>query len=124
MKKYVLIVSHGSRETSANREFKRLVQSYRKRHPSWEIRHAFLELASPSIPEALESLGGVAKSNPILVLPFFLFTARHVKRDIPAILKTFRKKNPRIKVKTGNPLGPDPKLLEILDQRLKQISLK
>jgi sirohydrochlorin cobaltochelatase len=124
MKKCVLIVSHGSREISANREFKRLAQNYRKRHPLWEIRHAFLELASPSIPEALETLVRSAKSNEILVLPFFLFAARHVKKDIPEILKAFRKKNTRVKIKWGRPLGSDPKLLDILDQRLKQVSFK
>jgi sirohydrochlorin cobaltochelatase len=121
MKKCVLIISHGSREISANLEFKRLVQKYRKRHPGWNISLAFLELASPSIPEALESIIQTSKTSEIFVLPLFLFAAKHVKKHIPEILKTFRKKHPKIKVKTAKPLGSDSKLLMILDQRVGEI---
>jgi sirohydrochlorin cobaltochelatase len=120
MKKCVLIISHGSREKSANVEFKRLVQKYRTRHPDWKVSHAFLELAHPSIPEALEVLA--MKSDEVSVLPLFLFAARHVKKHIPEILKTFRKKYPKIKVKLAKPLGSDSKLLAILDQRVQEIT--
>jgi sirohydrochlorin cobaltochelatase len=116
MKKTVLIVSHGSREKSANLEFKRLVQKYKKRHPDWDISHAFLELAEPSIPAALESL--LSKSGRIFVLPLFLFAAKHVKKHIPAILAAFGKKHPEMNLKMAKPLGSDSKLLDILDRRL------
>jgi|HubBroStandDraft_1064217.scaffolds.fasta_scaffold1036023_2 sirohydrochlorin cobaltochelatase len=119
MKKCVLIISHGSREKSAKDDFKRLVKKYGKLHPRWKVSHAYLEMAKPSIPEALETLA--LKSNEILVLPLFLFAAKHVKKHIPEILGTFRKSHPEIKVKLAKPLGSDPKLLEILDQRLKDI---
>jgi sirohydrochlorin cobaltochelatase len=117
-----LLVSHGSRDKSAHREFKRLVQKYRKRHPAWKVSHAYLELAQPSIPEALESLA--SESKEIVVLPLFLFAAKHVKKHIPEILKTFRKKYPSVKVKLGKPLGSDLQLLDILDRRLQQIAHK
>ena len=120
MKKYVLIVSHGSREVSANQDFKKLVQKYKRKHPNWVIAHAFLELAEPSIPKALEILA--KNSEEIAVLPLFLFAAKHVKNHIPELIKTFRKNHPQIKVTLGKPLGSDEKLLVILDQRLQQIS--
>ncbi len=117
MKLNVLIVSHGSGDKTPNLEFKRLVGKFRSRHPGWKVTHAFLVLASPSIPQALEALSRSGKVKEILVLPYFLFAAKHVKKDIPAILKTFCKKNPGIKVRLGKPLGSDSKLLDILDQR-------
>jgi sirohydrochlorin cobaltochelatase len=120
VKKYVLIISHGSREKSANDDFKRLVQKYAKLHPQWKVSHAYLEMAEPPIPQALEALA--LKSNKILVLPLFLFAAKHVKKHIPEILGTFQKNNPKIKVKLARPLGADSKLLGILDQRLDEIS--
>jgi len=123
MKPTLLVISHGSREISANKEFVRLVDKYRKRHPDWRVAHAFLELAQPSIPEALEKLakGGAQK---ISVLPLFFFQAKHVKEHIPAILSAFRKTHPQVKVTLAKPLGADPLLLDLLDQRLKQTSLK
>ena len=119
MKSALLIVAHGSREKPAQQEFKKLVGKYRKRHPGWKIAHAFLELAEPSIPQALESLA--ATSGEILILPLFLFAAKHVRQHIPEILAAFRKEHPKIKVKLAKPLGADPKLLEILDERASQI---
>jgi sirohydrochlorin cobaltochelatase len=118
MKKHVLVISHGSRETSANQDFKKLVQKYQHKHPNWVIAHAFLELAKPSIPEALKSLAETTKE--IGVLPLFLFSAKHVKKHIPEILKTFLKEHPEVKIRLGKPLGPEPQLLNILDERLKQ----
>jgi sirohydrochlorin cobaltochelatase len=114
-----LIVSHGSRDKSANADFKRLVQKYRKRHPLWKISHAFLELARPSIPEALGLL--TSRSREIFILPLFLFQAKHIKKHIPEILGAFRKKHPQVKAKLAKPLGSDPQLLDILDRRLNQI---
>ena len=119
MKRIILIVSHGSRETSANREFEKIVSRYQKRHSSWKVAHAYLDLVPPSIPEALEALA--AKSDEILVLPYFLFSARHVKKDIPEIIKIFRKKYPQAKIKLAKPFGADPNLLDILDQRLDEL---
>lgn len=117
MKKHVLVISHGSREASANNDFKKLVQAYRRKHPDWVIALAFLEMAEPSIPQALETLNETTQE--IFVLPLFLFAAKHVKKHIPEILKTFQKENPKVKIKLSKPLGPEPKLLNILDQRLK-----
>ncbi len=88
--------------------------------PDWKVSHAYLEMARPSIPEALEVLA--LKSTEILVLPLFFFAAKHVKKHIPEILKTFQKNHPKVKVKLAKPLGSDSKLLEILDERLDEIS--
>lgn len=120
MKKHILVISHGSRDKSANQDFKKLVQKYRKLHPAWTISHAFLEMARPSIPEALKILSG--KSTKIFILPLFLFAAKHMKTHIPEIIKNFKKNHPQIKIILGKPLGTDVKLLAILDQRLQQIS--
>ncbi|HVZ80061.1 MAG TPA: CbiX/SirB N-terminal domain-containing protein [bacterium] len=114
----VLIVSHGSRETSANREFVRLVAKYRERHPRWKVGHAYLDVVGPTIHQGLAHLAHDMEKGTIEVLPYFLFRAKHVKKDIPAILAAFQKERPGIKVHLAKPLGDDPRLLHILDQRL------
>jgi len=119
MAKAVLIVAHGSREKPAQREFQKLVQKYRKRHPGWKITHAFLDLAEPSIPRALETLA--ASSKEILVLPLFLFAAKHVRKHIPEILKSFKKNRPQLRLRLARPLGNDDQLLNILDKRMRNI---
>jgi sirohydrochlorin cobaltochelatase len=119
MKIGVLIISHGSRDKSANQEFKKLVRGFQKRHPGRKVAHAFLEMARPSLPEVLETLA--LESKQIFVLPLFLFEAKHLKKHIPEILKAFQKTHPKVSVKLGKPLGADPLLLDILKRRLQQI---
>jgi sirohydrochlorin cobaltochelatase len=122
--KTLLLVAHGSKEKSANLEFKKLVGKYRHRHPRWKITFAFLELAKPSIPEALESLVKPGKPETLLVLPLFLFAARHVKKHIPEILYAFQRKHPHVKIQLTPPLGSDQKLLDILDLRASHNTLR
>jgi sirohydrochlorin cobaltochelatase len=117
MKKHVLIISHGSRDKRANADFKKLVSLYRLKHPTWVVDLAFLELAQPSIPQALKKIE--KHTNRVEVLPLFLFQARHVREHIPAILQAFEKENLGFKALLKKPLGPEPKLLAILDERLK-----
>jgi len=124
LKKTILIVSHGSREASANREFIRLVAKFRARHPNWKTAHAYLDVVEPSIPQALEKLVTTMTHGTINVLPYFLFRAKHVKKDIPQILKTFHKDHPKIRLRLAKPLGTDPRLLDILDQHLSSASKK
>ncbi len=113
----VLLITHGSRESSANREFFYLVRRFSKRHPGWNIRLAFLENANPSIFNALKNLS--AYSNEIEVLPLFIFAAQHLKNDIPKILEEFRANNPNVVLRLGKELGSDPQLARIALQRMK-----
>lgn len=115
MDRTILIVAHGSREASANREFNRLVRKFARRHPRWRVAHAFLDVVRPSIPEALEILA--RRSDRIQVLPFFLFKANHVKRDIPAILRAFRKIHPGTRVELKSPLGSNHHVQLLLDHQ-------
>lgn len=119
-KKTILIVSHGSRETSANREFVRLVGKFRARHKSWKVGYAYLDVVGPTIQQGLLHLLHGMEKGTIEVLPYFLFLARHVKKDIPAILQAFQKDHPKIKIRLAKPLGLDPRLLDLLDERLRQ----
>lgn len=118
-KKTVLIIGHGSRESSALNEFKRMVRQYGRRRPKWWIAYAFLEMAEPSIPQALGSLA--KRTNEILILPLFLFAAGHMKRDIPRILKEFKMSHPKVRVKLAKELGPEPLMAELL---MKRVGLK
>jgi sirohydrochlorin ferrochelatase len=82
------------------------------------VAHAFLEMAEPTIPQTLNLLA--SKTNQIEIVLLFLFAARHVKEHIPEIISEFRKEHPQVKIKLGKPIGPEPKLLKILDERLKK----
>ncbi len=113
----ILLITHGSRESSANRRFHYLARRYAQYHPTWIIRSAFLENGKPSIFEGLENLS--FRANEIDILPLFLFSANHLKRDIPEILDQFRSRHPKVILCLAKELGPDPVLTQIALQRIK-----
>jgi sirohydrochlorin ferrochelatase/(2Fe-2S) ferredoxin len=106
----VLIVGHGSREEAANREFEQLVARYQARRPELELRHGFIELARPSLAEALSSVGD---TGAVTLLPLFLFAAGHVKNDIPLALSVARREKPGILFHAARALGVHPKMVEL-----------
>lgn len=113
----VLILGHGSREPEANADFERFVDDYRKYDPSVEVTHAYVELAQPSLDQALATLGEHGAER-VIVVPLFLFAAGHVKNDLPLSLAAARARNPATEFIAARPLGVDPRLAALLDQRV------
>ncbi|MFH8386205.1 sirohydrochlorin chelatase [Kitasatospora sp. NPDC018058] len=108
----LLAVAHGSRDPAAitsTRVLLRLVHSLR---PELAVRCCFLDIARPSLDQALARL---ARQRPILV-PLLLGTGYHLRVDLPAALAA-----------AGLPLthlapalGPHPLLVEALADRLAE----
>jgi sirohydrochlorin ferrochelatase len=111
----VLIVGHGSRDAVANQEFERLVARYQTRRPEFLLRYGYLELAQPSLAEALAGLG--SDRQPVIVVPLFLFAAGHVKSDVPLALATARRQSPHVEFLPTRALGVHPRMVELALRR-------
>ena len=107
-----VLIAHGSRIEAANEEVRRLAAQIRTKLETPVIA-AFLELASPSIPEAIDL---ALQNNPseIRVLPYFLTQGRHVEEDIPNLLAEKARAYPETPIRLLPYLGTDPSLVEIL----------
>ena len=93
----LVIVSHGSRRQQSNDEVNEVCAKLNDYlDESFEVIHsAFLEIASPSIPDGIKHcIDEGAKS--VTVLPYFLAAGRHVAEDIPSIVGAARKEFPGI----------------------------
>lgn len=91
-----LIIAHGSRQDSANKEVINLAAQL-SQELSQEVLVAFLEIATPAIPEALEQLLSKEFST-IKVLPYFLAGGKHSLIDIPKFIEEFQKANPQVQI--------------------------
>jgi sirohydrochlorin ferrochelatase len=80
----VLLVAHGSRLHSANEAHARLCHEVSERAGS-VVRPAFLELAEPSIPDAIDA-AVAAGAVTVRLLPHFLHAGRHLVEDIPRLV--------------------------------------
>lgn len=110
----VLLVAHGSRVPESNSEIEALAARLaRKVEPGRAVAHAFLELAQPSIPEALDTLvrSGVRR---VVLIPYFLSAGRHVAEDIPAIAADARARHPGLDIEITGHFGAQDRVPELL----------
>jgi sirohydrochlorin ferrochelatase len=110
----VLLAAHGSRVTESNEEIEALAGRLAAAlGPGWLVSHAFLELARPSIPDAIDVLVHDGARHVVLV-PYFLSAGRHVSTDIPAIVAAARKRHPGVEIETTGHFGAQETLPKLL----------
>lgn len=113
----VLLIGHGTRRAAGVAEFHALVERLRQALPQRMLLAGFLELADPSLAEALETLRQQGFHR-ITALPAFLMAAGHIKNDIPVMLNAFQAEHPGLKITLGADLGVHPKLLQVARERI------
>ena len=113
-----LLVGHGSRRDKSNEAVRELAAGLEDRI-GVSTDAAFLELAEPSIPEAIETLAH--GSGRITMVPLSLFAASHVKNDLPLAVKRARSDHPNVRFHAGAHLGIHPAILDLLDDRARAV---
>ncbi len=84
MSKALLIMAHGSRAEAANDEFRLLVEQVAEHsHDYVAVLPCFLELARPSLMEALQQIEHQPVET-VQVYPLFFNKGKHVSRTFPA----------------------------------------
>ena len=110
----VLLVGHGSRREKSNRQVRTLAANLEDRL-GVPVDAGFLELAEPSIPDAVAGLAPSASR--ITVVQLSLFAASHVKNDVPLAVERARAEHPELTVHNGAHLGVHPAVVDLLDDR-------
>lgn len=105
----LLLVSHGSRDPAAQQTTEQIATAVAAELTDVPVGVGYLELASPSVAEALDRITGTVVVQPLLFTP-----AYHATTDLPSQLGT------RPHVVMGRVLAPDPLLFDGLDRRLAE----
>lgn len=102
----LVVAAHGSRREASNTEVRLLAQCLSESAPdAFELIEAgFLELASPSIPEAITTCIE-AGANRIVVVPYFLASGRHVSEDIPRMVEVMSTQHPQVTIDVADHIG-------------------
>lgn len=112
MTSVVVVAAHGSRADAANtahRELVRSVDANSAVKSTAQAVPAFLELAEPSIPDAIDA--AVARgAATVLVLPYFLHPGRHLARDLTGIVAEATDRHPSTRIELLGLFGADPSL--------------
>lgn len=116
----LLLVGHGSRSRDANKEPLHFAAQWRERHPDWRIEVCFIEHADVLLNEGLDRAAKGARH--VLVIPFILNAAGHVKMELPAALAAARERHPEVKFAVTRHLGMGREIFAVLQGQLEQLT--
>lgn len=112
----LLIVDHGSRREAANQMLYEVADILRRKRPDLIVHIAHMELAEPTIKQAVDACVNDGASQ-IIVHPYMLSPGRHATQDIPHMATKAASKYPNLKITTTDPLGLHEKLGDVILER-------
>lgn len=114
----IIIVDHGSKVAEANAMLDDVVRMYREVSGTPNVEPAHMELAEPSIEQALARCVDHGATR-VVVHPYMLSPGRHSTRDIPRMVRVAAAAYPNVRVTVSEPLGVDPRIGEVIRQRVE-----
>jgi sirohydrochlorin ferrochelatase len=106
----LLLAAHGTRSVSGSATTAAVAAAVQAARPDVAVELCFLDVARPSLPEALDARAG----RRVVVVPFLLSAGYHVNTEIPSIVEG------RAEVLVARHLGPDRVVLAAVAQRLAE----
>ena len=114
-----LLAAHGSRHPEGNAEIENFAAQWRERHPNWRIEVCFIEHAEVLLAEGLERAARGARQ--VLVIPFILNAAGHVKMELPAAMEAARANHPEVSFQCTRHLGMGREVFAVLQSQLDRL---
>ena len=116
----VLLIAHGSRHAPANDDLHELAARLAARGEYAIVEPCFLELADPDIPTGGDRCVDRGASR-VLMVPYFLSEGVHLLRDLAAARGELAQRHPGVEFRLAAPLGPDPLLDRLVEERICQV---
>lgn len=119
-KPVLLIMAHGSRKVQANEEFIQLVQKIAATHLDYAaVKHCFLEIAAPTLQDAVEECLLLGQQH-FDLYPLFFNQGNHVSRDIPEQIANILQHYPECHIRQLSYFGEYDGLQGMLSQHILQ----
>ncbi len=96
MSRGLLLFAHGARDPRWAEPFRRIVEHIAVQQPVLPVELAFLEFMAPDLIAAGAALAD-AGCTEVDVLPLFLGTGGHVRKDLPALLDRLAQARPQVR---------------------------
>lgn len=110
----LIACAHGTRNVEGQAAIRQVMAEIEALRPGLTVVEAYVDVQEPELSGVV---AGLPEGTPAVVVPLLLSTGYHVKVDIPKAIK------PRPEVSSAPPLGPDPRLAELLAARLRDAGL-
>lgn len=121
-KQALAVIAHGSRNPDANQEFLQLVCDLAGVVDGYDaVRGCFLELAEPSLAEAVDELVHTGMER-IQVYPLFFNQGKHVARDIPELVEQAQQAHPGARIELLPYFGSAQGLTGLIHTHLRRLN--
>jgi len=107
----MIACAHGTSNTQGAAEVNALRAAIAELRPGLDVREAYVDVQQPDL---VDVVAGLPDGEAAVVVPLLLSVGYHVKVDIARAVKS------RPGSAAAAPLGPDPRLAALLDQRLRE----
>lgn len=106
--------SHGTDDLDGRAAIRSILDGVRAARPDLDVREAFVDVQQPEVADVVA--GAVTGTGSAVVVPLLLSVGFHVRVDVAASVEG------RAAV-AAPPMGPDPRLVEILADRVTAVGL-
>jgi sirohydrochlorin cobaltochelatase len=119
----LILFAHGARDPRWAEPFEAIAAAVRARAPDVKVRMAFLELMTPGLEAAADALvaEGVASID---VLPLFLGTGGHLRRDLPPLVQAVAERHPGIDVRLHAAAGEAPAVMAAMAEHALSLTAR
>ena len=114
-----LLAGHGSRNREGNDEIERFAAEWRAKHPDWRIEVCFIEHADVLLNDGLDRAAKGA--GRVVLIPFILNAAGHVKMELPAAVASARGRHPDVEFVVTRHLGMGREIFDVLQKQLDRL---
>ena len=113
MDKAIILFGHGSRDPQWRQPIEAVAVRVAQANPGLPVCCAYLEFDNPDLAQAAGHLSA-SGARSVSIVPMFLGTGTHARRDLPALLQALRGAHPDVHFSLQRPVGDDPRVLDLL----------
>lgn len=109
----LILFAHGARDPRWAAPFDEVARRVREARPDLRVALAYLELMPPDLGDAGAQLAREG-CRQVTVLPMFLGSGGHVRRDLPLLVQALREAWPDVRFELLDPIGEQPTVLDAM----------
>ena len=109
----LLLFAHGARDPNWALPFEAVLRRVREQAPSVKVALSFLEFMTPTLVDAGDALAAAGCTR-VDIVPLFLGTGGHVRKDLPLLIDALRSNHPQVTWTLQASIGEAPGVIEAM----------
>ena len=109
----IILFAHGSRDPLWHKPMEAVAQQIRLTNHQMHVVCAYLELSTPDLAKAAQTLIDTGVRL-ITIVPMFLGVGKHAREDLPLLVNALSQAHPTMEFMLQKAVGEDDRLVQVL----------